>query len=331
MAMRSRLSTTARRLLLRPQALEPANYRRLSISNASKKFLSTNARGAKKDASQYITGVTNADVENNPNLAAFFAANYPEYFEDEKENESSSTSVEDSVVKEKPLDVTPESNIRSLFAYKRTKDGTNHCYRLRDEQRLIPGTLYGSDPTRGIFSSNKSSNTMLMTPLNQIVREMDRFTYHRFESRVYDLTLLEDENDTEGQVHRVMPRDVQHHPVDTKYYCVNYLRYFPGRPIKIPITYINEEESPALKRGGFIAPVNRYVTCVIDDGVPIPEALELECSGLALKEVIRMDRILFPEGVRVSSNVNVDKFLVGTCFGRRILVETETVEEEEQS
>jgi len=320
--MRSRISTTARRLLSH-QVLEPATCR--LNSDASTMLISTEARGV-KDASQYIAGITNTDVENNPNLAAYFAANFPEYFKDGKENESHATAEGD--LEEKFVDVAPENNIRSLFAYKRTKNGTNHCYRMRDEERLIPGILYGSDPTKGIYSSDASSKAMLSTPLNQIEREMDRFTYHRFESRVYDLTLLENEDDTDGEIHRVIPRDVQHHPIYTKYYCVNYLRYFPGRPINIPITYINEEESPALKRGGFIAPVNKYVSCVIDDGVPIPEALELECTGIGLKEVIRMDRIIFPEGVRVNSNVDLDKFLVGTCFGRRLNAEVEEEEEE---
>jgi hypothetical protein len=51
--------------------------------------------------------------------------------------------------------------------------------------------------------------------------------------------------------------------------------------------------------------------------------LELECTGLKLKEVVRLNRIIFPEGVRASKHVNPKTFLVGTVFGRR----SDTVEE----
>ena len=80
--------------------------------------------------------------------------------------------------------------------------------------------------------------------------------------------------------------------------------------------YINEEESPAMKRGGFIAPVNRYVPCLVEDGVKIPDGIELDCTGATLKEVIRRDRLIFPDGVIPGKKVK-DDFLIGTIFGRK--------------
>jgi hypothetical protein len=56
----------------------------------------------------------------------------------------------------------------------------------------------------------------------------------------------------------------------------------------------------------------------VEDGVPIPEKLELECTGLQLREVARLDRIIFPDGVRISKLVKPKFFIVGTVFGRRI-------------
>jgi hypothetical protein len=81
--------------------------------------------------------------------------------------------------------------------------------------------------------------------------------------------------------------------------------------------YINQEESAALKRDGYIVPVNKHVECFVEDGVPIPEFLALECTGLQLKDVVRIDRIIFPDGVRPTDRVDVENFVVGPVFGGR--------------
>lgn len=220
-------------------------------------------------------------------------------------------------------------NIRVMKTFNRTVDGTNACKRLRYHD-MVPGILYGSDPSLGIVSKDPTSKTLISTPWNELQRELARF-HRSFESRVYDLTVYENEDDTEGTVHRVTARDVQRHPVQGTVFCTNFLRYFPGRPMKIPIVYINQEESPALKRDGYIVPVNKYVECVIEDGAPIPENLELECTGVQLKDVLRLDRIEFPDGVRMSKRVNPDKFIIGPVMGGRgAAIETAEGEDAEE-
>jgi len=240
---------------------------------------------------------------------------------------------------EQIITTTPPNNIRPLWCYTRQKgaeSGSRRCQELRNQpsgSALVPGILYGSDPTKGILSTDASSKTLVKTPWKLLQCELDRYTYHHFESRVYDLTIYsqEDNDDDDdgdgnsGTIHRVMPRDVQYHPILHKVYCCNYLRYFPGKPISIPIEYINTEESAAMKRGGFIAPITRHVTCIVEDGVPIPEKIELECTGVKLKEVIREERLIFPEGVSMSPTVNRELFLVGTVFGRSSEVDEEDV------
>jgi hypothetical protein len=66
----------------------------------------------------------------------------------------------------------------------------------------------------------------------------------------------------------------------------------------------------------------------VEDGVPIPEFIEMDSTGLRLKEVIRLDRLIFPEGVKASKRVKEEKFLVGTVFGRNADVGLETEEAE---
>jgi large subunit ribosomal protein L25 len=284
----------------------------LSLAARRSAVLPTRLLSTYEDPSRYVQGVTNEDLANDPVLAAFFQVNFPTDEPRLMGQQQGEEKVDESL------------NIRTLSCLLRDpkhEEGSRTCQRLRSE-RFIPGLLYGGDPTLGIYSHDASSQIFIKTPWTLLQRELD--LYHRnFECRVYDLTVYEDEEDTEGTVHRVLPRDVQRHPVQSTVFCANFLRYFPGRPIKIPIVYVNEEESPALKRGGFLAPISRHVECIVQDGVPIPEKLELECTGLRVKDVVRMERIVFPDGVKPSKNVNMDQFLVGTVFGKRMMDEVE--------
>jgi ribosomal protein L25 (general stress protein Ctc) len=201
---------------------------------------------------------------------------------------------------------------------------------------FIPGVIYGGDPTRGILGQDLKHRIFVKTPAPKIVSELDRY-HHSFESRVYDLTVY-DSAEAEassgggGITHRVIPRNVQRHPVNDTVYCVNFLRYFPGRPIKIPLTLINEEESPALKRDGYLIPINRYVECIIEDGVTIPEELEVECTGLQFKQVIRLDRVNFPEGVKPSKRVlkRGNDFIIGPIHGGKSQDKDDATAEEEE-
>ncbi|KAL3907612.1 MAG: hypothetical protein SGILL_008799, partial [Bacillariaceae sp.] len=210
-------------------------------------------------------------------------------------------------------------NIRVLKTYLRREEGTKPCNRLRHHHNLIPGILYGSDPSQNINSRQDFSKRLLVkTPWAELQRELDRY-HRRFECRVYDLTVFEseDDDDDEGSVHRVIPRNVQRHPVQGTIYCANFLRYHAGRPIQIPLQFINQEESAALKRDGFIIPVKKHVECFVEEGARIPDVLEVECTGLALKDIIRMDRVIFPDGVRPSDRVDIETFVVGPVRGGR--------------
>jgi len=204
-------------------------------------------------------------------------------------------------------------NIRVLRTYLRSQGESSKRLRYNG---IIPGILYGSDPSSEILSSDPSSSILLQTPWSELQRELDRY-HRRFESHVYDLSVFENEDDTEGTVHRVVPSSIQRHPVKGSIYCANFLRYHAGRPLKIPLTYVNEEESPALKRDGFIIPVKKHVECFVEEGVTIPDAIEVECTGLQVKDIVRMDRLIFPDGVKPIDKLNRDAFEVGPVRGGR--------------
>jgi len=277
----------------------------------------------KTDPSRFVHSVTKEKLENNPELMEYFKANFPEAFE-EVEKETPLADHGDEEIEEPSYFTKVEEphyplNIRPLTCYVRDpekEEGTRRCNKLRWEG-MIPGILNGGDPRLDIYSHQPESTKLIKTNWHLLERELDR--YHRnFESRVYDLTILEGPDDKEGTVHRVNPQNVQRHPVQSTIYCANFCRYHPGRPIKIPVGYVNEEESPALKRDGFIVPIHRKIECFVDDGVPIPEKLELECSELQFRDVIRLDRVLVPDGVRFSDRTLKigDEFILGVVFGK---------------
>jgi large subunit ribosomal protein L25 len=325
----SRLLRTSR--LAATSASVPRQTTLMSLRSNTSKAATTN------DPGQLVSGLTQEQVEASPEIAEFLKSNFSEGDEEQeglsiplelwKEygyDERDFSPAEDTQYGEPRIDKGLGSaeqqalNIRKLSTFLRNQEqekGTRDCHDLRDDF-IIPGIMYGSDPTRDIFSRDKSTRILVKTPWGELQRELDRF-HRRFESRVYDLTVYEDESDTEGTVHRIMPRDVQRHPVKGEVYCANFLRYHAGRPIKIPIVYINEEESPALKRDGFIIPVNKFVECMVEEGAPIPEALELECTGLQVKDVIRLDRLIFPDGVTPSRRVDQETFVIGPVAGGR--------------
>lgn len=309
--------------LLRPPAAQLDMTFHLSKTSIAQqcRLLSGFSNQLKIDPSKLVHGLTREALDGSPALQAYVLANFPQAFEgssnDEPKMGNALMEEHTNVVRKKQERVEYPRNIRSLHAYRRDPvedEGSRRSRELR-QVGMIPGILYGSDPNLGIYSFQPESKVLVKTPWRLILGELDRY-HHHFESRVYDLTLYESPDDQEGAQHRVLPRNMQRHPVKTSIYCVNFCRYHPGRPIKLPVFYINEEESPALKRDGFILPIQRYIECFVEDGVPIPDRLDLECSGLFFKDVIRLDRIILPEGVRVSDRVlKRDDFIVGVVAG----------------
>lgn len=290
-----------------------------------KRVLTRGFSSLQQDPSNFVQGLTKEKAESDAATIAFLRANYPSVFQ-EKTEKQVEKAVENTTLrsveakKDVVSDATNSLNIRPLTCYLRdaeTESGSRNSEWLREE-KMIPGLLYGGDPSLGIRSDQPDSKVFIKTPWRLLQAELDR--YHRsFESRVYDLTVLEHpEDDSGGTVHRVIPQNVQRHPVKETIYCANFCRYHAGRPIRLPLVYVNEEESPALKRDGFIIPIQRYVECFVGEGTPIPERLELECTNLQFKEVIRVDRLILPENVRLSDRVlkRGDDYILGVVHGK---------------
>jgi large subunit ribosomal protein L25 len=86
--------------------------------------------------------------------------------------------------------------------------------------------------------------------------------------------------------------------------AVNFLRYKPGNRMRIPIEFINADQSVDLRRGSFLIRVNRFIECVCDGD--IPERITVDLTGVAKGDVIRLAALNLPPGVRPSLAVPQD-------------------------
>jgi hypothetical protein len=283
---------------------------------------------ASTDPTALVSNVTSEHLAvDNPELEAFLKANFPQdmdpmYEPDKPPHCCKVNNIANPMAPAKPAteEVFPR-NIRPLTSYLRdanTEQKSRPSRKLRHDL-WIPGILYGGDPTRGIYSHQPESKTLLKTRWHLLEREWDRFR-DSIESRVYELSVLNPEDDSPAmEPQLVVPANVQRHPVLEKMLCINYLRYHPGRPLKLPLVHMNQEESPALKREGYLIPIQRTVEVFVDADVEnIPSALELECTGLQFKDVVRTDRLILPPGVRLSDRVlkRGDDYIIAVVDGR---------------
>jgi large subunit ribosomal protein L25 len=101
-----------------------------------------------------------------------------------------------------------------------------------------------------------------------------------------------------GDAHRVLPRDMQLHPVTDVPMHVDFLRYSADRKIavEIPVIFINEAECPGLRVGGVLNVVRREVEvlCTADR---IPDGFTLDLTGLEIGDSIHAAAITLPDGV----------------------------------
>ncbi len=101
-----------------------------------------------------------------------------------------------------------------------------------------------------------------------------------------------------GNAERVLPRDVQFDPVSDRPLHVDFLRIDDRTKVnvEVPVRFINEEESPGLKRGGVLNVV-RYEIEVVCQAGNIPDVFTFDLTGLEIGDSIHISSIDLPEGV----------------------------------
>jgi len=127
-----------------------------------------------------------------------------------------------------------------------------------------------------------------------------------------------------GEKIRVIPKDYQLDPVRDFLIHVDFLRVGEGARLNldVPVHFVNHSASPGLKRGGVL----NIVRHAIEMSVPadaIPEAIEVDLSGLDIGDSVHISHVKLPEGTKPT--IVERDFTIATIAGAAsMLPETET-------
>lgn len=98
-----------------------------------------------------------------------------------------------------------------------------------------------------------------------------------------------------GKATRVIPREVQIHPVTDQPLHVDFLRLGKGARlnIEVEVHFLGEEESPGLKQGGALNIVRHTVELNVSVDA-IPEALEIDLSEMNIGDSAHISDVKLP-------------------------------------
>lgn len=167
----------------------------------------------------------------------------------------------------------------TLSAELRSRAGTGGARETRRNGRT-PAVIYG----------NKTEPMSISLDSAELARQVRR---HGFLNHVFDIEL-------DGRKERVIPRDVQNHPLTGRPLHVDFMRVSATSTvdIEVEVEFINDDKAPGLKRGGVLNVVMRTISleCRPD---AIPEQLFVDLAGLEIGDSVHLSAVPLPAGVKV--------------------------------
>ncbi|MCH4891622.1 MULTISPECIES: 50S ribosomal protein L25/general stress protein Ctc [unclassified Sphingomonas] len=98
---------------------------------------------------------------------------------------------------------------------------------------------------------------------------------------------------------RTLPKDVTFDPVSDRPVHVDFLRISEHATVTvaIPVVFVDEEESPGLKRGGVLNIV-RHELELVCDAAEIPDHVDVSVKGLDVGESLHISAVTLPKGTK---------------------------------
>ena len=164
----------------------------------------------------------------------------------------------------------------TLPAEPRDKGGKGASRALRREGR-VPAVIYG----------NKEAPTPIHVEEKLLAKHLS--SGHMMNT----IVML----DLGGQSIRTLPKDVAFHPVTDRPMHADFLRLAEGATVQVnvPVSFVNEEASPGLERGGVLNIV-RHELELSCDASRIPESIEIDLTGLEIGDSVHISQVVLPEG-----------------------------------
>jgi large subunit ribosomal protein L25 len=105
--------------------------------------------------------------------------------------------------------------------------------------------------------------------------------------------------DVGGTTALTLPKDVQFHPVTDRPLHVDFLRIGEHSQVhvNVPVRFINEEESPGLKKGAVLNVVRHELELIVD-AAEIPDDVVVDLSGYEIGDSIHLSNIELPQGAK---------------------------------
>jgi large subunit ribosomal protein L25 len=168
------------------------------------------------------------------------------------------------------------SDALTLPAETRERAGKGASRVLRREGR-VPAVIYGG----------KEQPLPIHVEAKELVRQLG--TGHFMNSIVMI--------DVGGKTVRALPKDVAFHPVTDRPLHVDFLRLSKDSKIQVavPVLFVNEEESPGLKRGGVLNVVRHELELVCESD-KIPDDIQIDVTGLEIGDSIHISNVTLPDG-----------------------------------
>jgi len=167
-----------------------------------------------------------------------------------------------------------------FVAFERAKQGTGASRRLRNVGKT-PGIVYGGEGQPQLIELDHNA------------------LWHALKKEAFHASILE--MDLDGQVTKVLLRDVQYHPFKQLVQHVDFQRVDARTrlTVKVPLHFKGEEESEAVKLHQNL--VNHVLTEIEINVLPadLPEFIEVDLSGLTNAATVHVSDLKLPKGAKV--------------------------------
>ena len=170
---------------------------------------------------------------------------------------------------------------------------------------MVPGIIYGkgSEPTKIALE-------------DKILKKL--MNSGSFYSTIIDI-------DINGKVEKILPKQLQYHPVSDKLIHFDFLRVQENTKVnvEIPIEFLNQDKCPGLKKGGVLNTVRRLIELACNAN-NIPSKLEFDLIESEIGDAVKISNIKLPEGV--APTIADRDFVIATLVPPTVEVETKTEE-----
>ncbi|MBP0481362.1 50S ribosomal protein L25/general stress protein Ctc [Sagittula salina] len=196
--------------------------------------------------------------------------------------------------------------IPDLQAQERTGTGKGAARQARRDG-MVPGIVFGGE----------KEPLPIQMPFNVLLKQLKE---GRFKSTLWNLQ-VEGHDDV-----RVICRDVQRDIVKDLPTHVDFMRLRRTSKVNlyIPVEFINEEAAPGIKRGGVLTVVRNEVELVVTAG-DIPEKITVDLTGLKIGDIVHINDVTLPEGVKATIDRN---FVIANISAPSGLAASDDEEEE---